>query len=305
MKLKDLLNEGMLGGIHETEAFAFAPNVNESDHHYARTHPEHPDHPDNPQNWPRGIDPRTIDTRTDSEKKFDNMTPEEKAEWDAKRKEQEEWEADLRETSGMNYEDDSQNVMIKALDDLYAVAQEGLSDEQLEYYAQEAVKAGANEDDVYDAIKDARSTAGLHEEDKWAHYNGQTLNEETAKEQVGLIKHTTQHKDHGKGLISERAFDTVGGLVYPQTMGMSYSGPRPSSLKQKIEEVSSGLTRNELYKSLPLLQNALIMELADEYTDSANGRPMTEVVEDLAEAYLSNSVAREGITTVLKSTGLI
>jgi hypothetical protein len=150
-------------------------------------------------------------------------------------------------------------------------------------------------------MSDICSNCGEHTEPQ--SYENETLNENTIKEQLGIVKPATQYKAHDKGLISERAFDMVGGIVYPQTMKMSRSGPQ--SDQEIVSEVQSDLSRNELFNTLQHLQSSLLMELAEEYTSSPAGKQWGDIVEDLSEAYLNDASARKTIHLTLQKAGLV
>jgi len=137
------------------------------------------------------------------------------------------------------------------------------------------------------------------QEDQWAHYNGHALNEETHREQVGLTKHTTVHKAHSKNLISERML----GIVGLRPLGGVHT-PFINSKIDIVNEVTSDLSRAELYQHLPMLHSNELMSLAEEFTKNPSGKSWGSVVEELTAEYFANASAKMRINETLKGAGL-
>jgi hypothetical protein len=113
----------------------------------------------------------------------------------------------------------------------------------------------------------------------------------------------TEHKAHNKNLISERAFDMVGGIVTLKPIGgLATSSP---TMRQPVNEDSSELAKADLFFKLPLLNQGILMELSDHFTGSSTGKNWGKLVEELGDQYYSNPKAKSAITAELNRASLL
>jgi uncharacterized protein YqeY len=126
------------------------------------------------------------------------------------------------------------------------------------------------------------------------------LNEATIRETIGLTKHITRHKPHGKNLINERFL----GIVGLKPIGGLVGSPKANSFKPKLKEVKSDLSRAKLYQSLPMLHSNSLIGLAEEL-NIPTGQKWDVILEDITKAYFAGGHARELINNTLKMSGLI
>lgn len=113
----------------------------------------------------------------------------------------------------------------------------------------------------------------------------------------------TKFKPHPRNLISERAFAMVGGIVPLKPIGgLSTNAP---TMKAHINEMSSDLSRHELYNKLPMLHQETLLELNERYTGLATGKNWGNLVEEIANEYFANPQAKLEITAELKNAGIV
>lgn len=109
-------------------------------------------------------------------------------------------------------------------------------------------------------------------------------------------------KQHGKNLISERAMGMLG-MVSLQPIGIvSNANLKPTN---KLREVKSDLSRQELYRYLPMMHSSQLMELAEKLLERSGGQQWDVIVEDLATEYINNPMAKKEISKALHRTGII
>jgi len=109
---------------------------------------------------------------------------------------------------------------------------------------------------------------------------------------------------HSKQLISERAMGMLG-LVTLKPIGGVMSSIPLTGAKKRIHEIASDLSRQELYKFLPMLHSSVLLQLSENILESASGKEWTTIVEELTDSYLSNAVNKQAINKTLHQYGII
>lgn len=162
---------------------------------------------------------------------------------------------------------------------------------------------------AYDSFKQFNLTENLKADKRLLEFAGITEEDvddmnEPLNENKTMKNKITQHKPHGKDLITERAFDQVGGVVCLKPIG-GIATSSPTFGNTQPVGTSDNLAKSDLFYKLPLLNQGILMELSDHFTGGAAGKNWGKLVEELSDQYYSNPVAKKAITAEFKRANLV